>query len=75
MTEKLLYTVPEVAEILRCNQNKVHELRKAGLLPFLKLGQYKCLGETLCAFLRRYEGYDVSDPYNVILLEGGKGDV
>lgn len=75
MTEKLLYTVPEVAEILQCNQNRVHELRKAGLLPFLKLGQYKCLAETLRAFLRQYEGYDVSDPYNITPLEGGKGNV
>ena len=40
--EKFLYTVPEVAKILRCNTNRVYDLNKAGLLPFLKLGQLKC---------------------------------
>ena len=45
-TEQLprLLTVPEVAELLGVNQGKVHELRKSGLLPFLKLGAYKCGG-------------------------------
>ena len=67
--EKLLYTVPEVAKILRCNPNRVYDLNKAGLLPFMKLGQLKCRREALIAFLEKYEGYDVSDPYNVTILQ------
>lgn len=67
--EPMLYTVPEVAKILKCNASRVYALNKAGLLPFLKLGQYKCRREALEEFLKRYEGYDVSDPYNVVPLE------
>jgi excisionase family DNA binding protein len=66
---QMLYTVPEVAEILKCNQTRVHNLRKAGLIPFMKLGQYKCRREALEEFLRKAEGYDVSDPFNIVPLE------
>jgi len=72
--EKLLYTVPEVAKILRCNPNRVYDLNKAGLLPFMKLGKLKCRREALIAFLEKYEGYDVSDPYNVTILQTGTDD-
>ena len=69
MKEQLLYTVPEVAKLLRCNPKRVYDLNKAGVLPLLKLGQLKCRRETLIAFLEKYEGYDVSDPYNVTILQ------
>lgn len=58
-----LLTVPEVAELLGVNQGKVHELRKSGLLPFLKLGTYKCRPEALEEFLAKWEGWDISNPY------------
>lgn len=74
MKEQLLYTVPEVAKILRCNPRRVYDLNKAGLLPLLKLGQLKCRRETLIAFLEKYDGYDVSDPYNVTILQTGTDD-
>ena len=45
MTE-MLFTVAEVSKILKCNVSFVHELRKAGLIPFLKLGSYKCRKES-----------------------------
>lgn len=67
--EPMLYTVKEVAEILKCNPTRVYELKKAGLLPFLKLGQLKCRREALIAFLEKYEGYDVSDPYHITPLQ------
>lgn len=71
--EPMLYTVPEVAKILKCNTSRVYELNKAGLLPFLKLGQLKCRREAVEEFLRKYEGYDVSDPYNVTPLRCDNG--
>lgn len=74
MKEQLLYTVPEVAKILRCNTKRVYDLNKAGLLPFLKLGQLKCRREALIAFLEKYEGYDVSDPYHITILQAGTED-
>lgn len=74
MKDQLLYTVPEVAKLLRCNPRRVYDLNKAGLLPLLKLGQLKCRRETLIAFLEKYDGYDVSDPYNVTILQTGTDD-
>lgn len=65
MASVKLFNVAEVAEILQCNQNFVHELRKSGLLKFMRLGIYKCREETLAEFLEKYDGMDVSDPYNV----------
>ena len=63
--EPMLYTVKEVAQILKCNATRVYGLKDAGLLPFLKLGQLKCRREAV-------EGYDVSDPNNIIPLEQGE---
>lgn len=67
--EVLLYTVKEVAEKLKTNVDYVHKLRKAGLLPFLKLGQYKVRHEALCEFLKSCEGKDLTDPFDVKELE------
>ena len=73
--EPILYTVQEVAKILKCNPSRVYELKKAGLLPFLKLGQLKCRREAVEEFLRKYEGYDVSDPNNIVpLASDGNGN-
>lgn len=69
--EPMLYTVKEVAQILKCNSTRVYGLKDAGLLPFLKLGQLKCRREAVEEFLRKYEGYDVSDPNNIVPLETG----
>lgn len=63
--EDMVYTVSEVADILKCNVNFVHKLRKSGVLPFLKLGQYKCRKVALEKFLATYEGKDVTDPNDI----------
>ena len=67
--ETILYTVKEVAELLKTNVDYIHQLRKSGLLPFLKLGQYKVRRESLLAFLANYEGKDLTDPFNIMNLE------
>ena len=64
-----LLTVKEVSEGLKTNVSYVHKLRKAGLLPFIKIGCYKCRRETLNDFLSRYEGYDLTDPDHIKALE------
>lgn len=64
-TPDVLYTVKEVAELLKTNVDYVHKLRKAGLLPFLKIGQYKVRKTALELFLERYEGKDLTDPFDV----------
>ena len=64
-TPDVLYTVKEVAELLKTNIDYVHKLRKAGILPFLKIGQYKVRKQSLELFLERYEGKDLTDPFDV----------
>ncbi len=63
--ENVLLTVKEVATLLRTNVDYVHKLRKSGLLPFLKLGQYKVRKQALLDFLSRYEGKDLTDPFAI----------
>lgn len=63
--QDMLYTVAEVAQILKCNVGFVHKLRQAGLIPFLKLGCYKCRKESLEKFLSENEGKDLTDPFNI----------
>ena len=62
---EVLYTVKETSELLKCNVDYVHKLRKSGLLPFLKLGSYKCRKQAIDEFLEKYEGKDLTDPFNV----------
>lgn len=63
--QDVIYTVPEVAKILKTNVDYVHKLRKAGLLKFLKLGQYKVRKEDLDDFLANNVGKDLTDPFNI----------
>lgn len=63
--EPILYTVPEVAKLLKTNADYVHKLRKSGLLPFLKLGCYKCRKEALEKFLADHEGEDLTNPEEI----------
>ena len=63
--DSMLFTVAEVAQILKTNVDYVHKLRKAKLLPFIKLGSYKVRKETLQNFLLTYEGKDITEPFDV----------
>ena len=67
--ENMLLTVPEVAEILKTNDEHVYRLQKAGLLRFMKIGRWKCRKTSLEEFLQKYDGYDISDPFNVKVIE------
>lgn len=64
-----LYTVSEVAKILKTNTDYIYSLQKAGLLRFMKLGRLKCRRSSLEEFLAKYDGMDVSDPENIKPLE------
>lgn len=61
----LLYSVEEVAIVLKSNKDYVYNLIKAGVLPAIKLGRLKVLKSTLEQFLKEYEGKDLSNPFNV----------
>lgn len=67
----MLYTVKEIAKILKVNVDYVHKLRKSGILPFIKLGQYKCLRSSLEKFLQDYEGKDITNPKYIRDLKEG----
>lgn len=69
--EDMLYTVPEVASILKTNVDYVYKLQKAGLIKFIKIGRWKCRKSTLEEFLAKYDGSDISDPFNVQPIEEG----
>lgn len=72
--EEMLYTVPEVAKILKTNVDYVYKLQRTGLLTFMKLGRLKCRKTTLERFLEKYDGCDVTDPTNIQHLESGETD-
>lgn len=67
--EDMLYTVPEVAAILKTNVDYVYKLQKTGLLRFMKIGRWKCRKSTLEDFLKKYDGYDISDPENIQMID------
>lgn len=72
--EDMLYTVPEVAEILKTNVDFVYKLQRAGKLRFMKIGRLKCRKSTLEEFLETYDGCDISDPFNIQRLEGEENE-
>ena len=63
--EDIVYTVKEVSKLIKTNPAYVYGLIKAGHLPVLKLGQLKIRRTALLAFLKKYEGLDLTDPFNV----------
>lgn len=66
--EDYLYTVEELATILKVNKNYVYDLIKKGHLIGLKLGRIKVTRFELLRFLRNYNGKDLSDLDNVKTL-------
>ncbi|KXG75583.1 helix-turn-helix domain-containing protein [Thermotalea metallivorans] len=68
-SQDILYTVAEVAELVKCNNAYIYSLIKAGLLPALKLGSMKIRRTALLEFLEKYEGKDLTDPFNIKDIE------
>jgi len=60
-----LYTVDEVAQILKVNKNAVYELINANVLKALKLGRLKITRFELLRFLKDHNGKDLSDLNNI----------
>ncbi len=74
MSERLIYTVQEVAKILHSSPNYIYTLIEKGYLPALKLGNTKILKSTLEKFLIENEGNDLSDLTNIKKLTANVGD-
>lgn len=60
-----LLTVQEVAKLLKTNKNYVYKLNQAGLLRFMKLGNLKCTEASVQEFLQKYDGFDLTNPFEV----------
>jgi excisionase family DNA binding protein len=63
--EDILYTVSEVAKLIKTNPAYVYKLINAGHLRVLKLGSLKVRRTTLLEFLEKNEGYDLTNPHDV----------
>lgn len=63
-----LLTTAEVALLLKSNKNYVGDLIKSGLLPYMKIGSRRVRRSTFNEFLKKYEGWDLSDPYNPLQI-------
>lgn len=63
--DEYLYTVEEVAAILKVNKNTVYDLIRKRLLVALKLGRLKITRTTLLKFLKEFNGKDLSDLDNI----------
>ncbi len=61
-----IFTVSEVAKILKTNKGYVYQLIHAGLLPCVQIGHIKVRQDALAEFLKRAEGYNYTDPYNIV---------
>ena len=60
-SEDLLYTIIEVAKLLKVNRNFVYELINAGLIRSIKLGCRKVTRKSLLEFLEKYDGLDFDE--------------
>lgn len=65
MNDSLIYTVKEVATLLRSSPNYIYRLIENGYLPAIKLGSIKVRKDALENFLVVNEGNDLSDLNNV----------
>jgi len=61
----VLYTVPEIATLLKMDEPTVRELIKRNILIGIKLGRLKVTRTELLRFLSEYSGKDLSDLYNI----------
>lgn len=68
-SERLIYTVQEVASLLHSSPNYIYALIEKGYLPAVKLGSIKILKTSLENFLIENEGQDLSDINNVKKLK------
>lgn len=63
--EDVLYTVPEVAQLLKTDEPTVRRLISKKLLSGLKLGRLKVTKAELMRFLEWANGKDLSDLDNI----------
>lgn len=69
---QFLYTIDEVADILKVNKNQVYKLINSNVLKNIKLGRKKVPRWCIDEFLRDNVGLDVTDPFNIVKIDYGE---
>ena len=59
--DELVYTISEVAALLKVNRNYVYALINSGHLRSIKLGCRKITRKSLLQFLEEYDGLDFDE--------------
>lgn len=59
-SEDVLYTISEVAALLKVNKNMVYELINNGYLRSIKFGCRKVTRKAILEFLDQYDGQEIS---------------
>ncbi len=68
ISDEVLYTISEVAVLLKVNRNFVYNLMNNGYLRSIKLGCRKVTKSALLEFLDKYDGdieFDEKTPVNI----------
>lgn len=63
--EDYVYTIPEVAKLLKTDKGTVYELTRKGILKAMKLGCKKVSRFEIERFLREYAGKNLEDLDNI----------
>ena len=64
-----LYTVAEVAQILKVNKNAVYDLIRNGYLKTIKYGVIKIPSTEIEGFIAKWTGYDLSNLESPMKIE------
>ena len=59
-TAQVLYTISEVAELLKVNKNTVYQLIRCGYLRSIKFGCRKVTRKAISDFLDQYDGTELT---------------
>ena len=62
----VVYTIQELADVLKTSRASITKLIHAGVLHGLKLGSMKVPAKEVDRFLSEYTGKDVTDPENIV---------
>lgn len=69
LDREIILTVPQAAQLIHTNQQRVRNLIKAGYIKALKLGELKIRRQEIDRFLKEAEGYDLNDLDDVKTIE------
>lgn len=59
LCENVLYTIAEVASLLKVNKNMVYDLINGGYLKSIKFGCRKVTRKAILEFLDQYDGQEI----------------